>query len=133
MQRAFRLITLTLVSIELCGCAVDANIGYVPDFMKQAGPRQPVAEAPPDVGSLLKSNLDAVFAQGSSPTDISFSPPVASKYGGWDSCVKGDVVGVTRQALGAQTFLVNIDQGRVGRRERVGADHWCARQNYKAI
>ncbi|MGP9813750.1 hypothetical protein ACTZWT_19750 [Rhodopseudomonas sp. NSM] len=133
MPRSVRLIASLLVSVHLCGCAVDANIGFVPDFMKQPGPRQPVAEAPPDLGRLLQGNLSAVFLQGSSPTNIRFSPPVAGKYGGWDTCVKGEVVGVTGQPLGVQTFLVNIDQERVGRRERVDAGHWCARESYKPI
>ena len=125
--------TLILVSVGLCGCAVDANFSYAPDFMKQAGPRQPVAETPPDVGGFLRTNVNAVFAQGASPTGIRFSQPVASKYGGWDTCVKGDVVGVTGQSLGGQTFLVTIDQDRVGRRERVGTEHWCARQTYTPL
>ncbi len=131
-----RLATNSLVVVlvtGLCGCAVDSNLSFAPDFMKQAPAASSEPGAPPDVGSLLKSNVNAVFAQGSSPADLRFSAPVAGKYGGWDSCVQGDVVGVTGQPLGVQTYLVTIDRNQVGRRERVGSDHWCARQTYKPI
>ncbi|WP_245258328.1 hypothetical protein [Rhodopseudomonas palustris] len=116
----------------LGGCAVDAHINYVPDFMKQPVPSQPV-NLPPDVGEILKGNVAAVFAQGASPTAISYSSPVPGKFGGWDTCVQGDVVGVTGKPLGVQLFLVNIDRDRIGRRERVGDDHWCATQVFKSL
>jgi hypothetical protein len=132
MLRAARLTALSLLTVGLYGCAVDSNISYVPDVMKQAAP-QPAVHQAPDVGALLKTNVNAVFAQGSSPTGVRFSPPVAGKYGGWDTCVKGEVVGVTGQPLGMQTFLVTIDNDRIGRRERVGPEHWCARQTYTPL
>ena len=133
MQRLVRLLSAVLLAAGLLGCAVDSNLSIAPDFLKQPAALSSAPDAAPDVASLLKSNVNAVFAQGSSPADLRFSPPVAGKYGGWDTCVQGDVVGVTGQPLGIQTYLVNIDRNQVGRRERVGSDHWCARQTYKPI
>lgn len=133
MQRVFGFSIVLVVSASLGGCAVDSNLSYAPDFLKQTPAAKSSPDAPPDVGSLLKANVNAVFAQGSSPADLRFSPPVAAKYGGWDTCVQGEVVGVTGQPLGVQTFLVNIDRNQIGRRERVGSDHWCARQSYKPV
>ncbi|MCG6205012.1 hypothetical protein LPW26_10220 [Rhodopseudomonas sp. HC1] len=133
MQRLAQHSAVVILATFLCGCAVDSNLSFAPDFMKQAPPASSAPDVPPDVGSLLKSNVNAVFAQGSSPADLRFSPPVAGKYGGWDTCVQGEVVGVTGQPLGLQTYLVNIDRNHVGRRERVGSDHWCARETYKRL
>jgi hypothetical protein len=114
-----------------CG-AVDHNVTYVPEALRQPGQHAEL-EQPPDVAAILRGNLAAVFAQGSAPSQLRYSFPVPAKLGGWDSCVRGAVNGVTGQALGTQTVLVNIEHGKVGRRERVGSDHWCARETYQPL
>jgi hypothetical protein len=114
-----------------CG-AVDHNVSYVPEALRQPG-QQTEPEQPPDVAAILRGNPAAVFTQTSAPSQLRYSFPVPAKLGGWDSCVRGAVNGVTGQALGMQTVLVNIDHGKVGRRERVGNDHWCARETYQPL
>jgi hypothetical protein len=115
----------------LGGCAVDHNVGYMPEFMKQ--PAKVEIEQPPNIATILRANPAAVFTEASAPSNVRFSFPVPSKYGGWDSCIKGSVTGATGIRLGMQTYLVNIDRGKVGRRERVGDEHWCARETYQPL
>lgn len=117
----------------LCGCAVDRNVSYAPEFLKQPGPKQAAVEQPPDVRAILRGNLIAVFTEASSPTNIRYSFPVPAKYGGWNSCIQGSVTSVTGRSIGAQTFLVDIDHDKIGARTRVGSDHWCARETYQPL
>lgn len=121
------------MALCLGGCgAVDHNVSYVPEFFKQPG-KQAEVEQPPDIGAILRDNPAAVFTEASAPSNIHYSFPVPAKLGGWDSCVRGSVNGVTGRRIGVQTFLVNIDRGKVGRRERVGSEHWCARETYQPL
>jgi hypothetical protein len=104
----------------------------VPEAFRQPG-KQAEIEQPPDVAAVLRGNPAAVFTEASAPSQLRYSFPVPSKFGGWDSCVRGTVNGVTGRSLGVQTVLVNIDHGKVGRRERVGNEHWCARESYQPL
>jgi len=132
MLRRRHILLLALPLGLLCGCAVDSHISYVPDVLKQTA-EQPAIEQPPDVAAILRGDLKAVFTETSLPSNIRFSNPVPAKLGGWDTCIKGNVTGVTGRQMGNQTFLVNIDRGKIGRRQRVDDAHWCARQAYKPI
>jgi len=132
MKRRRHLIALVLPLGLLCGCAVDSHISFVPGFLKQAA-EQPAIEQPPDVAAFLRGNLTAVFTEASAPTDVEYSFPVPGQYVGWDSCIKGTVKGVTGRQIGNQTYLVNLVHGKVGRRERVGDDHWCASETYQRL
>ncbi|KIZ40202.1 MULTISPECIES: hypothetical protein [Rhodopseudomonas] len=126
------LIALVLTLGPLGGCAVDSHISYVPGFLKQTE-AQPEIEQPPDVAAFLRGNMSAVFTETSLPSNVRFSFPIPGQYGGWDSCIRGDVKGVTGLRIGNQTYLINIYRGKVGRRERVGDDHWCASETYQAL
>ena len=128
MQSHFNIIVL---SISLCGCAVDSNVSFMPDFLKQRAPKNE-SEQPPDVSSIIRGNVAAVFTPAAFPTNIKFSFPIPAKDGGWTTCIRASVNGAGR-SMGEQTFLVNIDHGEVGRREHVDDHHWCVREVYKPI
>jgi hypothetical protein len=132
MRGRFILMFAIGLPVILCGCAVDANNSFMPDFLKQRAAKAEV-EQPPDVASIVRGNMTAVFVEASSPTDISFSFPVRAKYGGWTTCLRASVNGATGRPMGVQTYLVNIDQGRVERRERVDDKHWCAKEIYQPL
>jgi hypothetical protein len=104
----------------------------MPDFLKQRSSPAAV-EQPPDVAVIVRSNINAVFTAASAPTDIRFSLPVLAKYGGWDTCIRASVTGATGKRLGERTFLVNIDNNQIGRREPVDDNHWCAKENYQKL
>src|SRR5260370_2047807 len=72
--------------VMLGGCAVDSQATYVPDFLKQTAPKVAV-EQPPDVASIVRVNLAAIFVKASAPTNVAFSFPVPPKYGGWPACI----------------------------------------------
>jgi hypothetical protein len=121
-----------LAAIVLCGCAADANTSFMPEFLKQPAPKVEVKQ-PPDVASIVRSDITTIFTAASNPTDIAFSLPIPAKYGGWTTCIRASVTGATGRPMGLQTFLVNIDQGRVERREHVDDHHWCDRETFRPL
>jgi hypothetical protein len=125
------LVTIGLIS-TLCNCAVDSQISYMPDIMKQPAPKVDVKQ-PPDVSSIVHGDLSAVFVAASAPNSITFSPPIPARDGGWTTCIRAAVSGATGRPLGIQTFLVNIEQGRVEGREHVDDRHWCNKETYKPL
>jgi hypothetical protein len=133
MQSHFNQIAILVLSISLPGCAVDSNVSYMPEFLKQRAPKSNEIEQPPDVGSIIRGNVAAVFTPTAFPTNIKFSFPIPAKDGGWTTCIRASVNGATGRSMGEQTFLVNIDHGEVGRREHVDDNHWCAREVYQPI
>jgi hypothetical protein len=116
----------------LCGCAVDTYVSYVPDFLKQVAPKLEV-EQPPGVASIVRGNIAGIFMEASAPKNVTFSFPVPAKHGGWTTCIRASVYGATGRPMGMQTFLVDIDQGRVERREHVDESHWCVRETYQPL
>ena len=122
---------LVLLTVVLGNCAADSN-SIMPEFLKQPAAKREL-EQPPDVASIIRGSIATTFTTGSNPTGISFSFPVPYRYGGWMTCVRANVTGITGRPMGLQTFLVNIDQDRVYRRERITAAHWCDSEVFQPI
>ena len=101
-------------------------VSYLPDSLKQASPAVAV-EAPPDVPTILRGNINDVFVSTSAPTNIQYTVPVPAKQG-WETCVKASVTGATGKPFGERTYLVNIDNNQIGDR-RNGPDR-CAQETY---
>ena len=121
------------LAVTLCGCgAVDRGVSYLPESFRQPAPKAPEIEQPPDVGLIVSNNVSAVFTTASAPRNIRVSFPIPAKYGGWQACVRASVRNVTGRSMGPQTYLVNIDHGLIGRRERVDQGHWCANETYQS-
>ena len=104
-------------------------VSYLPDSLKQASPAVAV-EAPPDVPTILRGNINDVFVSTSAPTNIQYTVPVRAKHG-WETCIKANVMGATGKPLGERTYLVNIDDHQIGDR-RDGADR-CAKETYQPL
>jgi hypothetical protein len=104
----------------------------MPEFLKQPAPKVGV-EQPPDVASIVRSDITTIFTAGSNPINVAFSFPIPAQYGGWTTCIRASVTGATGRPMGLQTFLINIDQGRVERRERVDEHHWCDRESFQPL
>ena len=133
MRGASRFIAAVGILSTLAGCGtVDAGATFFPDSMRAKAPTPPAPDPAPDVKAVLSSQLSAVFLASAAPTNISFSTP-KPLYAEWVTCVRASVNGATGRAIGSQTFLVHIDHGRVSRRERVDAAHWCATASYQPI
>lgn len=118
------------LALGACG-AVDSHVSHVPDFFKQPAATKSI-EQPPNVAAILHHDIYAVFRQESQPTNVRYSFPVPAKYGGWDTCIKASITGVTGQSIGEQTYLVTIDHDLIGRRELV-EDHRCAQEVYERL
>jgi hypothetical protein len=91
-----------------CG-AVDSQVTYLPESLRQPAPKVAEIEQPPDVHLIVRNNISAIFMAGASPNHIRVSFPVPAKYGGWTTCVRASVLGITGRSLGTQTYLVNIE------------------------
>src|SRR5438552_818970 len=80
----------------LAGCgAVDSQVTYLPESLRQPAPEVAEIEQPPDVHLIVRNNISAIFMAGAAPTHISISFPEPAKYGGWTTCVKAAARGIT--------------------------------------
>ena len=99
-------------ALMLAGCGFADIRSPVPEFMRAKAPEPPPLEAPPDIKTMLREKLDAVFTQASRPTQVRVSEPRPNLRGpGWTACVKAEVVSVIGKPLGTQTYRIEISDG----------------------
>src|ERR1700737_5211963 len=71
-------------ALMLAGCGVADSRSPVPEFMRAKASDPPPPEPPPDVGQLVRKNLDSVFVANSYPRQVRVSPPRRDLHGsGW--------------------------------------------------
>ncbi len=117
-----------------CGFADIRSPVPMPEFMRAKAPEPAPLEAPPDIKTMLREKLDAVFTPASRPTQVRVSEPRPNLRGpGWTACVKAEVVSVTGHPLGMQTYRVEISDGAISDRRQVEADDTCFNENYEPI
>ena len=121
-------------ALVLAGCGLADVRSPVPEFMRAKAPDPPPLEAPPDIKTMLREKLDAVFTQASRPTQVRVSEPRHNLRGpGWTACVKAEVISVTGKPLGTQTYRIEISDGVISDRRQVEADDTCFGENYEPI
>jgi hypothetical protein len=134
MGKKYALVIVFSLTGTLYGCgAVDSRLTYLPEMVRQPASKAAEIEQPPDVSLIVRNNVSAVFTTGSAPRNVKVSFPIPAKYGGWEACVQASVRNVTGRSIGTQTYLVNIENGLIGRRERVDEAHWCAKETYQPL
>jgi hypothetical protein len=118
----------------LAACAFADSHSPVPEFMRvKASPPLP-AEPPPDVGKLVRENLDAVFVASSNPSHIRVAPPHHLPAGpDWTACVKADLISATSRPIGTQTYRITISGGVIMDRRRAEDGDNCASESYQPI
>ena len=95
-------------ALMLAGCGFADIRSPVPEFMRAKAPDPPPLEAPPDIKTMLREKLDAVFTPASHPTHVRVSEPRHNLRGpGWTACVKAEVISVIGKPLGTQTYRID--------------------------
>jgi hypothetical protein len=125
-------VVVALLALTTGACSIDSGATWAPDLLKDKAPPGPVAEAPPDIRQMLTTGLSSMFLPSAAPTYISFSSPLRSGQE-WTTCVRATVNGATGGSIGQQTFLFNIDRGKVMRQEHVAPTHWCAQMSFQQL
>ena len=121
-------------ALTLAGCGFADIRSPLPEFMRAKAPDPPALEPPPDVKRMLKEKLDSVFTPASQPTDVRVSQPRPNLRGpGWTACVRAEVVSVTGNPLGTQTYRVEISDGAVADRQKVEAEDTCSTESYEPV
>jgi hypothetical protein len=121
-------------ALVLVGCGLADSRSPVPEFMRAKASDPPPPEQPPDVGQLVRKNLDAVFVASSNPRQVRVSPPRRDLQGpGWTACVKADLTSAMGKPLGSQTYRVTINSGVIADRRRIEADDACTSESYEPI
>jgi hypothetical protein len=121
-------------ALVLAGCGLADSRSPVPDFMRNKAAEPPPPEAPPDVGELVRKNLDSVFVATSNPRQVQVSPPRRDLHGsGWTACVRAELTSAMGKPLGGQTYRVTISGGVIIDRRRVEPEDNCASESYEPI
>ena len=116
----------------LAGCGFADIRSPVPEFMRAKAPEPPPLAAPPDIKTMLREKLDAVFMQTARPTQVRVSEPRHNLRGpGWTACVKAEVISVIGKPLGTQIYRIEISDGVISDRRQVEADDTCFGENYE--
>ena len=134
MRRQIVYSALTVgAALALVGCGLADSRSPVPEFMR-AKASDPPPEQPPDVGQLVRKNLDSVFVASSYPRQVRVSPPHRDLHGpGWTACVRADLTSAMGKPLGAQTYRVTISDGVIVDRRRIETDDACTSENYEPV
>jgi hypothetical protein len=127
-----RALFIVMMTTTLAGCSIDPYASWAPDAMKDRAPASPVAEAPPDIRALLRTNLAEFFLPQAAATEISFSTPRRTSLD-WTVCIRATVNGATGGSIGQQTYLFNIERNQVARQAHVAPPHWCEQESYQRI
>ena len=121
-------------ALMLAGCGFADIRSPLPEFMRAKVPEPPPLGAPPDVKTMLREKLDAVFTQTSRPTQVRVSEPRPNLRGpGWTACVRAEVISVIGKPLGVQTYRIEISDGVISDRRQVEADDTCFGESYEPI
>jgi hypothetical protein len=121
-------------ALMLAACGVADSRSPVPEFMRAKASDPPPPEPPPDVGQLVRKNLNSVFVANSYPRQVRVSPPHRDLHGsGWTACVRAELTSAMGKPLGAQTYRVTISGGVIVDRRRVEADDVCASETYQPV
>src|ERR1019366_144844 len=116
------------------GCGLADSRSPVPEFMRAKASDPPPSEAPPDVGELVRKNLDSVFVATSNPRQVRVSPPRRDLHGsGWTACVRAELTSAMGKPLGGQPYRVTISGGVIIDRLRVEPEDNCASESYEPI
>ena len=117
----------------VAGCGrVDSGDTYFPEIIRNRAPKPALPYPAPDVRALLQSDLSAVFHAASTPTNVSFSVPKPA-CAEWTTCVRASVSGTTAVRSECRRTFVNIDHGKVSRRERVDGGHSCMTEHHELL
>jgi hypothetical protein len=121
-------------ALLLGSCAIADSRSQLPEFMRAKASEPAPPEPPPNVGELVRTNLDSVFVASSYPRQVRVSPPRGDLHGpGWTACVQAELTSATGRPLGAQTYRITISGGVIRDRRRVEADDTCGSESYQPI
>ncbi|MBR0780812.1 hypothetical protein [Bradyrhizobium iriomotense] len=121
-------------ALGLGACGFADSRAPVPEFMRMKEAEQPSPEPPPDVKRVVREQIDVVFLTTSYPREVHVAPPRHEVRGpGWTACVRAQLTSATGTPLGAQTYIVTINGGKVVDRRRAEADDICGTEVYEPI
>ncbi len=132
-----RLVTVAMlcaIAVSAGGCGyADSNATFVPESLRyKSAPVTP--EVIPDVKALLRDNNGQFFATRTPPQNVRVSLPRRNASGpGWTACVRAEVAGVTGRSIGTQTYLLSIDNGKIGNRQLVDGSSPCTSETYEPV
>lgn len=132
-----RLVTAAMLSaiavpLGACGLA-DSNATFIPESLRYR-PADVQPEIIPDVKALLRENNGQFFATRVPPQNVRVSIPRRNPTGpGWTACVRAEIAGVTGRSIGTQTYLLSIDNGKIGNRRLADATSPCASETYEPV
>jgi hypothetical protein len=127
-------VLITGGALMLAGCGLADSHSPVPELMRAKASDPPPPEPPPDVGQLVRKDLESVFVANSYPRQVRVSPPHRDLHGsGWTACLRAEVTSAMGKPLGPQTYRVTISGGVIVDRRRVEADDTCASETYEPV
>ncbi len=120
-------------ALVLAGCGFADVRSPVPEFMRAKEVEAP-PDPPPNVKRLVHDQLDVMFAANSNPHDVKVSMPHHDVRGpGWTACVRADVNSATGKPIGAQSWVISIENGAIVDRRRAGEDDNCESESFEPI
>ena len=134
MLRIVARVAMLAGALALGGCGFADSRAPVPEFMRIKEAEQQPLEPPPDVKRVVREQIEVVFLNTSYPREVQVGLPHHEVRGpGWTACVRAQLTSATGSALGTQTYIVTISDGKVVDRRRAEADDICGSEAYEPI
>ncbi|MBR0792942.1 hypothetical protein JQ631_28035 [Bradyrhizobium manausense] len=134
MLRIVARVAMLAGALALGGCGFADSRAPVPEFMRIKEAEQQPPDPPPDVKRVVREQIEVVFLNTSYPREVQVALPHHEIRGmGWTACVRAQLTSATGSALGTQTYIVTISDGKVVDRRRAEADDICGSEAYEPI
>jgi hypothetical protein len=134
LRVAARFALLALAAAALAGCGRGDAYSIMPESMRMPKPEVRQADPEPDAVQLFRGNLKSVFAESAKPRGVMVSKPRRDTLGlGWTVCIKASLTAVSGAPIGVQTFVVGIDQGKIGMRRMAEPKDGCQTEAYERV
>lgn len=134
MLRTFARVALLAGALFTAACGFADSRAPLPAFMRIKEAEPPAPDPPPDVKGVVREQLEIIFVATSYPRDVQVALPHRAVRGpGWTACVRAQLTSATGTALGVQTYIVTIADGKIVDRRRAEADDICGSETFEPI
>lgn len=105
---------------------------FLPAIVRMKEPNKRAPDPMPDTVEFVRTNLALIFLESSRAHDISVSEPRPNGFG-WKACLRASFSDVTGKPAGPFTFVLLVDNGKVGDRRRAEPSDDCDNATFTAI
>ncbi len=120
-----------LAGASLLASCADSH-AYLPEMLRMKEPEQRAPDPMPDSVAFVRTNLQYMFPESAKAHAVSVSAPRPNGTG-WKICVRASFSNIAGKPAGPFTFVLLINDGKVGDRRRAEASDGCENETFSPV